>query len=56
MTSEERLQNRKEILEPLVDELFSWLKEHRSDVTLKSLTGRAITYALNQEKYLITIK
>ena len=52
MTSEERLQNRKKILKPLVDELFSWLTEHRSDVTLKSLTGRAITYALNQEEYL----
>ena len=52
MTSEERLWKRKEILEPQVDEFFTWLKEHRSDVTLKSLTGRAITYALNQEKYL----
>ena len=52
MTSEERLQKRKETLEPMVDDFFTWLKEHRGDVTLKSLTGRAITYALNQEEYL----
>ena len=52
MTSEERLQKRKEILEPLVDEFFTWLKEHRGDVTLKSLTGRAISYALSQEEFL----
>lgn len=52
MTSERRLRTRKEKLEPLVDELFAWLKEHRRDVTLKSLTGKAMTYALNQEAYL----
>lgn len=52
MTSEKRLQIRKEKLKPLVDEFFAWLREHRGDVTLKSLTGKAITYALNQEAYL----
>ncbi|OLR54939.1 hypothetical protein BHK98_01905 [Hornefia porci] len=52
MTSEKRLQIRKETLKPEVDGFFAWLKEHRSDVTLKSLTGKAITYALNQEEYL----
>lgn len=51
-TSKERLQERQKKLKPLVDEFFEWLKEHRGDVTLKSLTGRAITYALNQEEYL----
>lgn len=52
MTSKKRLQIREEKLKPLVDEFFAWLKEHRKDVTLKSLTGKAITYALNQEEYL----
>lgn len=52
MTSDKRLQIRKEKLKPLVDEFFEWLKKHRRDVTLKSLTGRAMTYALNQETYL----
>ncbi len=52
MTPEERLQERQKNLKPLVDQFFTWLKEHRGDVTLKSLTGRAITYALNQEEYL----
>ena len=54
MTSEERLRKRKEILKPLVDEFFSWLTERRREVTQKSLTGRAISYALNQEEYLRT--
>ena len=52
MTPEERLQERQKNLKLLVDQFFTWLKEHRGDVTLKSLTGRAITYALNQEEYL----
>ena len=52
MTSENRLKVRQEELKPMVDEFFAWIKEHRSDVTLKSLTGKAITYALNQEEYL----
>lgn len=52
MTPEERLQERQKKLKHLVDQFFTWLKEHRGDVTLKSLTGRAITYALNQEEYL----
>ena len=52
MTSEKRLHIRKEKLEPLVDDFFSWINGHRRDVTPKSLTGKAITYALNQEEYL----
>lgn len=52
MTSEKRLKARQEKLKPLVDEFFEWIKEHRGDVTLKSLTGKAMTYCLNQESYL----
>lgn len=52
VTPEERLLERQEKLKPLVDQFFKWIKEHRGDVTLKSLTGRAMTYALNQEEFL----
>ena len=52
LTSEERLRLRQEKEEPKVDEFFAWVKEHRGDVTLKSLTGKAMTYCLNQETYL----
>ena len=51
-SKEMRLKVRQEKIARLVDEFFDWIKEHRRDVTLKSLTGRAITYALNQEPYL----
>ena len=52
VSNEKRLKVRQEKIAPLVDEFFEWLKAHRRDVTLKSLTGKAITYALNQETYL----
>lgn len=52
MPSKQRLQVRQKELKPLVDEFFAWIREHRRDVTQKSLTGKAITYALNQESYL----
>ena len=52
VSAEVRLKVRQEKIKPLVDEFFEWIKKHRSDVALKSLTGKAITYALNQEKYL----
>ena len=51
-TAEVRLKVRQEKIMPMVDEFFEWIKKHRGDVALKSLTGKAITYALNQEKYL----
>ena len=52
MTPEIRLKVRQEKIAPLVEAFFEWIKTHRCDVALKSLTGKAITYALNQEKYL----
>ena len=52
VTAEQRLKVRQEKIKPKVDEFFEWIKAHRSDVTLKSLTGKAITYCLNQESYL----
>ena len=52
LTPTKRLELRKAKVKPLVDEFFEWIKIHRRDVTLKSLTGKAMTYCLNQEKYL----
>lgn len=52
MAPEKRLQVRQEKLKPMVDGFFAWINEHRKDVTLKSLTGKAMTYCLNQEVYL----
>lgn len=54
MGQEERLERRKEELEPLVDRFFAWVKEHRDEVTRKSVTGRAFTYTIEQEEYLRT--
>lgn len=52
MTPSKRLELRKEKVKPLVDGFFEWINAHRRDVTLKSLTGKAMTYCLNQEEYL----
>lgn len=48
----ERKEQRQLSVNPLVEAFFAWLKEHRTDVPEKSATGKAITYCLNQEKYL----
>lgn len=48
----ERKEQRQLSVKPLVEAFFAWLKEHRTDVPEKSATGTAITYCLNQEKYL----
>ena len=48
----ERKEQRQLSVKPLVEAFFAWLKEHRTDVPEKSATGKAITYCLNQEKYL----
>lgn len=54
LDSKTRLKRRKEEIEPLVDEFFAWVNEHRSDVTRKSACGRAFTYTVEQERYLRT--
>ena len=38
---------------PLVEAFFAWLKKERPSVVPKSNLGKAITYALNQEKKLL---
>lgn len=52
MTPEQRLEERKRTVAPLVDAFFAYLKSREPVVTAKSKTGKAIQYCLNQEKYL----
>ena len=54
LSSEERLKGRNEVVRPLVEDFFAWVKLHQDDVTRGSNTGKAFTYAVNQEKYLKT--
>ena len=51
LSSEERLSQRQGAIKPLVDALFSYLKQHESEVGTEKLKD-AFSYALNQEKYL----
>ena len=37
----------------LVDAYFAWVKRHQNEVPPKSQTGKAITYLINQEEYLM---
>lgn len=52
LTSEERLKQRQVVIRPLVDALFSYIKLHKDEVSSVNTLGKAITYVLNQEKYL----
>lgn len=52
LTSEERLKQRQVVIKPLVDALFVYIKLHKEEVSSVNTLGKAITYALNQEKYL----
>ncbi len=54
LSSEERLQGRKEKIQPLVEDFFAWIKKvnAQSCVLPKSETGKGLTYCINQEKYL----
>lgn len=52
LSAEERLKNRQERIEPLVDAFFVYLKTKGTSIAPKSKTGQAISYCINQEKYL----
>lgn len=52
LDSENRYMKRQQELLPLVDGFFEWVKENRTKVTKQSLTGKAFTYSISQEKYL----
>lgn len=51
---EERLDNRKNSVKPLVDEYFAWLKtlQGSPEIDQSSKTAKAINYSINQEPYL----
>ena len=51
-TAEERYEERQRQSRPLLEAFFSWLKPMESASDSKSLIGKAITYALNQQEYL----
>ena len=54
LSSEERLQKRQEIIRPLVEDFFAWVKEQIRLCTVppKSKTGQGLQYLVNQEPYL----
>ena len=39
---------RRQLAQPILDDLYKWLKDNRPRVPKDSLTGKAITYSLNQ--------
>lgn len=52
LSPEERLRERARSVRPLVDAFYSWVREHRGEVTKQSATGKAFSYTLEQESYL----
>ena len=52
LTPEERVKARQKKTAPMVDVFFTWLKTASEQTLPKSLSGKAIQYALNEEKYL----
>ncbi len=57
LSSRERLQKRQEVIKPMVEEFFAWVKQHVSDCTVppKSKTGQGLNFVINQEKILTDI-
>ena len=52
LSPDDRLQKRRERILPLADAFFVYLKGEGAKIAPKSKTGEAITYCINQEKYL----
>ena len=54
LTSKERLQKRQEIIRPLVEDFFSWVKKQVAECAVppKTRTGQGLQYIINQEQYL----
>ena len=49
---EERLEHRKTSVRPQVEAFFAWLRQISPELDRSSETGRAVSYCLNQERYL----
>ena len=54
LAPDKRLQKRKELIKPLVEEFFAWVKEQISTCSVppKSKTAQGLNYVMNQESYL----
>jgi hypothetical protein len=54
LSSQERLQKRQEVIRPLVEEYFAWVKQQLDECAVmpQSKTGKGLKFCLNQEKYL----
>lgn len=52
LSAQERLQQRQQVVKPLVDALFVYLKNTQQDISAKGKLADAYGYMLNQEKYL----
>lgn len=52
LSSKERLQQRRLIIQPLVDALFAYLKQTKEQISSSGKLAEAYGYMLNQEKYL----
>ena len=52
LTAEERLRERQVVIKPLVDALFSYVKQHQVAIGGQGKLAQAVSYLLNQEKYL----
>mgnify|MGYP000083311397 FL=1 len=52
LTSEERLRQHQVVIKPLVDALFAYVKQHQVPVGTQRRLAEAVTYLLNQERYL----
>ena len=52
LSYDKKLEGRQKIIKPLVDDFFEFIKKKSEFIDPSSATGRAINYAINQEKYL----
>jgi hypothetical protein len=54
LSSEERLQKRQEVIKPLVEDFFAWVKQQLKECAVlpQSKTGKGLRFCVNQEQYL----
>ena len=54
LSSSERLQKRQEVIKPLVEDFFAWVKQQVIECAVppKSKTAQGLNYIINQESYL----
>lgn len=54
LSSSERLQKRQEVIKPLVEDFFAWVKQQVVECAVppKSKTAQGLNYIINQESYL----